>query len=101
LAAVLRVLVLALALLAAQQQALAHALWHAANPASQSQDEGQARLCDVHSALGSVLGGASSSTPPALAVDPQATHFAAPIVAAPRFSPCSPLSRGPPARSLK
>ena len=96
-----RALVLALALLAAQQQALAHALWHAANPASQSQDEGQARLCDVHSALGSVLGGVGSSAPAALAVDPQATHFAARSVAAPRFSPCSPLSRGPPAGSLK
>ena len=97
----LRALVLALALLAAQQQALAHALWHAANPASQSQDEGQARLCDVHSALGSVLGGASSGTPPALAVDPHATSFAAPSIAAPRFSSCSPLSRGPPTDALK
>lgn len=97
----LRVLVLALALLAAQQQALAHALWHAANPASQSQDEGQARLCDAHAALGSVLGIAGGSAAAASAVEPEATAFAAASIAAPRFSTCSPLSRGPPAVSLK
>jgi hypothetical protein len=98
---VLRVLALALALLAAQQQALAHALWHAANPASQSQDEGQARLCDTHAALGTVLGVAGGGTAATLAVEPEATPFAAANAAAPRFSPCSPLSRGPPAVSLK
>ena len=92
----LRAIVLAVALLAAQQNALAHAVWHAA-AGSQTQDQDQSRLCDLHSALGAVLGVLSgkATTTPACAV--QATPFDERALPAPRFRACSPLSRGPPA----
>jgi hypothetical protein len=92
----LRAIVLAVALLAAQQNALAHAVWHAA-AGSQTQDKDQGRLCDLHSALGAVLGvlTGKAATPPALA--PRSTPFDERALPAPRFRACSPLSRGPPA----
>jgi len=92
----LRAIVLAVALLAAQQNALAHAVWHAA-AGSQTQDKDQGRLCDLHSALGAVLGVLSgkAATPPACVT--QATPFDARALPAPRFRASSPLSRGPPA----
>ena len=92
----LRAIVLAVALLAAQQNALAHAVWHAA-PGSQTQDQDQSRLCDLHSALGAVLGVLSgkAATPPACATP--ATPFDERVLPAPRFRALSPLSRGPPA----
>ena len=92
----LRAIVLAVALLAAQQNALAHAVWHAA-AGSQSQDKDQGRLCDLHSALGAVLGVLSgkAATPPACVT--QATPFDERDLPAPRFRASSPLSRGPPA----
>src|SRR5688572_28530345 len=92
----LRAIVLAVALLAAQQNALAHAVWHAA-AGSQSQDQDQSRLCDLHSALGAVLGVLSgkAATPPAC--DAQATPFHERALPARAFRPSSPLSRSPPA----
>jgi hypothetical protein len=92
----LRAIVLAVALLAAQQNALAHAVWHA-TAGSQTQDKDQGRLCDLHSALGAVLGvlTGKAATPPALA--PLSTPFDERALPAPRFRACSPLSRGPPA----
>jgi hypothetical protein len=86
----------AVALLAAQQNALAHAVWHAA-AGSQTQDQDQSRLCDLHSALGAVLGVLSgkTATPPACAT--QATPFEERALPARAFRPSSPLSRGPPA----
>jgi hypothetical protein len=93
----LRAIVLAVALLAAQQNALAHAVWHAA-AGSQSQDQDQGRLCDLHSALGAVLGVLSgkAEAPPAAA--PQVTAFDASALPALRLRAAAPLSRGPPAR---
>lgn len=92
----LRAIVLAVALLAAQQNALAHAVWHAATD-SQTQDNDQGRLCDLDSALGAVLGVLTGKavTPPALASP--STPFDERALPAPRFRACSPLSRGPPA----
>jgi hypothetical protein len=92
----LRAIVLAVALLAAQHDALAHDVWHAA-AGSQTQDQDQSRLCDLHSALGAVLGVLSgkAATPPACAA--QATPFDERALPAPRFRAASPLSRGPPA----
>lgn len=92
----LRAIVLAVALLAAQQNALAHAVWHAA-AGSQTQDKDQGRLCDLHSALGAVLGvlTGKAAAPPALAS--RSTPFDERALPAPRFRACSPLSRGPPA----
>ena len=93
----LRAIVLAVALLAAQQNALAHAVWHAASAGSQSQDKDQGRLCDLHSALGAVLGVLSgkAATPPACASP--VTAFDERALPPARSFPCSPLSRGPPA----
>jgi hypothetical protein len=92
----LRAIVLAVALLAAQQNALAHAVWHAA-AGSQTQDKDQGRLCDLHSALGAVLGVLSGkATTPTVCASP-ATPFDGRALPAPRFRPSAPLSRGPPA----
>lgn len=55
-------LLLIAALLAAQQIALAHGVWHfagAAAPQQSGQDEGA--LCDQHTALGNVLGALGNS----------------------------------------
>ena len=49
----LRILLLALALLAAQQSALAHGVWHAAGA---GQGQQQDKLCPLHDALGTVAG---------------------------------------------
>ena len=91
----LRVLLLALALLGAQQSALAHDVWHAAG-AGQSQQ--QDRLCPLHDALGTVVGAldAPLAGPLLLKLEIQKCAFEPGnelFLAAPR-----PSSRGPPAR---
>jgi hypothetical protein len=57
-------------LLAAQQSAIAHGVWHSAGAAkSQHSGSGGSALCDQHSALGTVLGAlgnASAALQPAL-----------------------------------
>lgn len=68
-ASLARLLLVAL-LLAAQQSAIAHGVWHFAG-AAKTQHSGSdgSRLCDQHSALGSVLGAlgnASAAPQPAL-----------------------------------
>ena len=90
----LRVLLLAVALLAAQHSALAHDVWHAAGAAqSQQQDN----LCKLHDALGTVTGAldALPATTPLCAIQDEVFLFAA------RSAPCLqlplPSSRGPPA----
>lgn len=93
----LRAIVLAVALLAAQQNALAHALWHAGAAGSQSQDQGQGQLCDLHSALGSVLGVLSGAAPAVAAGEFHAVPFDVRALPARAFRPSAPLSRGPPA----
>ena len=93
----LRAIVLAVALLAAQQNALAHALWHAGAAGSQSQDQDQGRLCDLHSALGSVLGALGGAAPVAAAGEFHPVPFDERALPARAFRPSSPLSRGPPA----
>lgn len=95
----LRAIVLAAALLAAQQNALAHAVWHAGGERSQSQGphEDEGRLCDLHSALGSVLGVLGGAAPATLAVELHAVAFDERALPARAFRPPSPLSRGPPA----
>jgi hypothetical protein len=95
----LRAIVLAVALLAAQHNALAHAVWHASAAGSQSQDQDQdqSKLCDLHSALGSVLGVLDGKAAAPLAISDEIEYFDERARPAPRFSACSPLSRGPPA----
>lgn len=75
--------VLVIAVLLAQQTALAHQYWHASN-ATVSADAKKApkgdRLCDLHDLLGTVLGVASGAvqTPACLALaEPGFSAFAA------------------------
>jgi len=97
---------LILALLVAQQAALAHQLWHAGFGVRQvtatvadserSGSSTQERLCDLHSALGTVLGALSgSSAAPAVAVVPE-TGFAALSESVASLAAPAPSSRDPP-----
>jgi hypothetical protein len=88
----LRIL-LALALLSAQQVALAHQIWHIGDHGSQPS---QRQLCDQHDALGTVVG-ALDAPIPLLAAD------ATVCASFQSLAPCSasrpglaPSSRGPP-----
>ena len=89
----LRVLLLALALLAAQQSALAHGVWHAAG-AGQSQQ--QDKLCPLHDALGTVAGALDAVPPktPILTLQDQA--FGSLPSDMPWLELPRPSSRGPP-----
>jgi len=95
---------IAAALLAAQQSALAHQIWHfAAAPAQhaagadpQGKNAGSKGLCDLHTALGAVLGALGSAdavpefTAPQIDAVPAAALSRVPAV------PLPPSSRGPP-----
>jgi len=105
----LALVLFAAALLLAQQAALTHQVWHLGGEGSaphavalsagedNPSDPAQARLCDLHSALGVVLGaldcGAAAAAPgtPAEPLFVVAAHPAASIPHRP------PASRGPPA----
>jgi hypothetical protein len=90
----LRVLLLAFALLAAQHSALAHDVWHAAGAAqSQQQDN----LCKLHDALGTVAGAldATLAATPLCALQDDVLPFTAHT--APCLVSTLPSSRGPPA----
>ena len=96
--------VFALLLLCAQQGAITHEIWHAAT-GSHAQSEQKApdsnknRLCDLHSALGTVLG--AVATIASLAPLDSCTEFSF-LAAASRAASVSllaPFSRGPPALS--
>jgi hypothetical protein len=86
----------ALALLSAQQAALAHGIWHLGDHSTQP---AQKQLCDQHEALGTVAG--AVDCPIAAAVGDVPPDFircfvALPAVATPGLAPSS---RGPPTRS--
>ena len=91
----------ALLLLFAQQVALAHAAWHAFDPASEHrQEQGdasfQGELCSLHGVFGQLLGGVQSDAPE-LAVAPNVAADAAhaPVLRFVLFTEL-PRSRGPP-----
>jgi hypothetical protein len=93
--------VFALLLLCAQQGAITHEIWHAATSLhAQSEqkapDSNKNRLCDLHSALGTVLGtvtGVVAAAPP-----PESTHTCVAVAELPAASVSLlvPSSRGPP-----
>lgn len=88
---------LTLAVLLAQQTALAHQYWHAAKaPAEKTQPAKGDALCDLHDLLGTVLGVAAGTTvePDFLALSE--TGFTAPAVAIREALPLTPHSRDPP-----
>lgn len=93
----LRVLLLAFALLAAQQSALAHDVWHAAGAAkSQQQDN----LCKLHDALGTVAGALDTLAVAAPLLVLEDEVFLAADSGAPCLRPLQPSSRGPPSPLL-
>lgn len=93
----LRILLLALALLAAQQSALAHDVWHGAGAAkSQQQDN----LCKLHDALGTVAGALDALPAGAALVVLEEELLLFTAIDAPRPSPLQPSSRGPPSLLL-
>ena len=78
------------ALLAAQQAALEHPLWHVAAAPEQSP------LCEQHDALGAVLGAIDCAAPLLRQEAPGAAAIAAVLPAARAGAPLEPSSRGPP-----
>jgi hypothetical protein len=94
-------MLLAAALLAAQQAALVHAIWHAgaaqtATSEAQKSDTGRNPLCAQHEALGAVAG-AIGCAPALLALAaPDHAAIAAPPFTARSNAPPTPASRDPP-----
>jgi hypothetical protein len=77
-------------LLAAQQAALEHPLWHLGTADPQSP------LCEQHDTLGKVLGGIDCAVPDFTTEAPAATAFASIVPSARAGAPLEPSSRGPP-----
>ena len=96
--------VFALLLLCAQQGAITHEIWHAAT-SSHAQSEQKApdsnknRLCDLHSALGTVLGAVATIASPAPLDSCTEFSFLAAASRAASVSLLAPFTRGPPALS--
>lgn len=78
------------ALLAAQQAALEHPLWHVGTADEKSP------LCEQHDALGKVLGAIDCAVPVSKAEAPAATAIAGVIPAPASPALVTPSSRGPP-----
>jgi len=98
---------IAAALLVAQQSALAHQIWHfAAAPAQhaagfergdpQDKDAGGKALCDLHTALGAVLGALGSADAAPEFAAPQVDAVPAAALSQAPAAPLPPSSRGPP-----
>jgi len=77
-------------LLAAQQAALEHPLWHLGTADEQSP------LCEQHDALGKLLGAIDCAVPVLAMQAPVATAVAAVLPSARAGAPLEPSSRGPP-----
>ena len=91
----LRIL-LALALLSAQQASLSHQLWHLVDHGSQP---AQQLLCDQHDALGTVAGALDSPVVPVACERPAEILFHSLAHPAASMPGLAPSSRGPPALS--
>jgi hypothetical protein len=88
---------LILAVLLAQQTALAHQYWHAAKaPAEKSQPAKGDTLCDLHDLLGTVLGVAAGTLAAPAFLALAEPGFAAPAVAMREARRVTPHSRDPP-----
>ena len=85
--------VLALALLSAQQAALAHRLWHALDHGATSP---QSQLCLQHGALDTVAGAVDAPAVPLIAVAPVKFVSLAVTLPSARAPGLRPSSRGPP-----
>jgi len=94
----------ALLLLCAQQGAITHEIWHAATSShaqsdQKAPDSNKNRLCDLHSALGTVLGAVATTASPAPLDSCTEFRFLASESPAASVSLLAPPSRGPPALS--
>jgi hypothetical protein len=87
-------IIVALALLSAQQAALSHQLWHLLDHGAGSTQE---QLCDQHEALGTVAGALDAPVLPVIGQTP--ANFSHCFVALPaaKTPGLAPSSRGPPA----
>ena len=99
--------VFALLLLCAQQGAITHEIWHFAKASPHAGFVGdhkgpeskKNRLCDLHSALGTVLGAVATIAAPAPLDSCTEFSFLAAASRAASISLLAPFSRGPPALS--
>jgi hypothetical protein len=89
----LRAAFLAVALLAAQHAAYAHALWHANSAGLPDQSQ----LCDFDGALGNILGTLDHAAPLPCAFGAARERIGFVRIAAPAPAAPTPTSRGPPA----
>ena len=97
---------LVVALLAAQQAALSHQIWHGAQSApstglsspleQRGAPFGSGTLCEFHEALGVVLGAASGALAVVACVEPPLVAFVAAGLRAIEVPAPLPASRGPP-----
>ena len=87
-------IILALALLCAQQAALAHQVWHASKQSAPSPQE---QLCDQHQALDTVAGAVDAPVAALDAWAPAAPTFSLDATAPVATPAPAPSSRGPPA----
>jgi hypothetical protein len=93
---------LACAVVLAQQSAFAHGLWHAASGPAPSEDGKPAKgkpLCDLHDLLGTVLGALSAAAPQLAAVSLCDAGFLPAQAVAAQGPALDAQSRGPPALS--
>jgi hypothetical protein len=90
----LRIL-LALALLGAQQLALSHQIWHAGKDGSQPS---QTQLCGQHDALGTVAGAMNAAMAPILTESTADSCVTSIVPHAAKSPALAPSSRGPPVR---
>jgi hypothetical protein len=96
-------ILLAALLLAAQQAALEHAIWHAGSAQSASTDAsktdpGRNPLCEQHGALGEVLGGIGCAATPLVPVVHEFAALPAPLLPARDNAPLVSAARDPPVR---
>ena|ERR1700682_4259765 len=91
---------LILAVLLAQQTALAHDFWHAGLPQGAENPKAPSskgsKLCDLHDLLGTVLGALSGSAFEHELLSLSEVGFVAVATLAAELRPLSPRSRGPP-----
>jgi hypothetical protein len=86
-------LLIAIALLVAQQSALAHQIWHAGKQDSQP---AQGALCEQHAALAAVAGAVDCASSDAAVSAPDHVPYSQLKLPTAPLPPLAPLSRGPP-----
>ena len=86
-------LLIAIALLVAQQSALAHQVWHAGKQDSQP---AQGALCEQHAALAAVAGAVDCASPDVEISAPDHAPCSQPELPTALLPSRTPLSRGPP-----